>query len=55
MPESSSSGLSPRPSAGIGRLRAKTGAATVITSRKNPITDSMVMRTHGYSSRALVR
>ena len=47
IPESSSSGLSPRPSGGIGTLRAKTGAATVITSRKNPITESMTMSTQG--------
>jgi len=47
MPESSSSGLSPRPSAGIGTERAKTGAATVMTSRKNAITLSMTVSTHG--------
>ncbi len=47
MPESSSSGLSPRPSAGMGSERANTGAATVITSRKKEITLSMTVSTYG--------
>src|SRR5262245_28848860 len=52
MPESSSSGLSPRPSAGGGTTREDTGAGTVITSRKKAATLSITVSTQGYSSRA---
>ena len=47
MPESSSSGLRPRPSAGMGERRSKGGAGIAITSRKKAEMPSITASTHG--------
>src|SRR5262249_55957172 len=47
IPVSSSSGLSPRPSGGVGLGRRDGGAAIVMTERKNASTPSITASAHG--------